>query len=189
MPIIDSSYTPPIVFRDGHTNTIAAKLLRKVKPIAFQRKRINTPDEDFLDLDCLSQKHARVIILVHGLEGSSSSTYMLGMTREMNRNGWDVVCLNLRGCSGEINRTFPAYHSGKTEDLDLVLSHIEKDYSVIGLIGFSLGGNIVLKYIGEQKDMLQPKIKFGVGVSVPCDLEVLQKSSANLKTESICSGF
>lgn len=171
MPIIKSNYTPPIFFRDGHTNTIATKLLRKVKPPSFQRKRITTPDGDFLDLDCLQENNARVAVLIHGLEGSSSSTYMLGMSREMIRNSWDVVCINLRGCSGEANQTFPAYHSGKTEDLELVINTIEKSYSLITLIGFSLGGNIVLKYIGEQKDTLLPKIKVGVGVSVPCDLQ------------------
>ncbi|MBL4652021.1 MAG: alpha/beta fold hydrolase [Flavobacteriales bacterium] len=135
------------------------------------RERISTPDNDFLDLDFPKTNSDKIAVLVHGLEGSSASTYMQGMTKEFNANGWNIVCLNMRGCSGGPNRLFSSYHSGKTDDLNLVINHVKTDYKTIALIGFSLGGNVVLKYLGENAKQLDSKINFGAAISAPCDLE------------------
>lgn len=170
MPIVESTYKSSVLYKGGHTSTISAKIFRKINGVNYVRERITTSDGDFLDLDFSTQQFKRIAILIHGLEGNSSSVYMKGMTKELNQNGWDVVCLNMRGCSGDSNLLYSAYHSGKTDDLDLVVRQIEGDYNTLALIGFSLGGNITLKYIGESQ-RLNPKIKIGVAVSAPCDLE------------------
>ena len=171
MPVIHSSYKASLLFRNGHLSTIIAKFFRNISGVLYKRVRIETPDNDFLDLDFSKNGNKQIAVLVHGLEGSSDSTYMQGMTKKLNNSGWDVVCLNMRGCSGELNLLYRSYHSGKTDDLDLVVNYIQKDYQRIALIGFSLGGNIVLKYLGENGAGLNSKIKIGVAISTPCDLE------------------
>ncbi|MBL4623623.1 MAG: alpha/beta fold hydrolase [Flavobacteriales bacterium] len=171
MPLIESSYKAPLLFGGGHTSTILTKLFRKVDGVSFNRKRISTPDNDFLDLDFSKKGNGKIAVLVHGLEGSSESTYMQGMAKELNNNEWDAVCFNMRGCSGEVNLLFSAYHSGKTDDLNLVINQIKNDYQTIILIGFSLGGNLLLKYLGENENRLDSNIKLGIAISAPCDLE------------------
>jgi uncharacterized protein len=177
MPLIEhSSYAAPLSLLNGHVHTLVSALFRKVDPIEYQRERIKTPDNDFLDLDWSCPGADRLAILSHGLEGNSTRPYMLGMARALNESGWDAVAWNYRGCSGEPNATPRLYHSGETSDLDCVVSHAveTKRYSHIALIGFSLGGNVVLKYLGERGDFLAPEVRGGVCFSVGCDL----KSSA-----------
>jgi len=103
------------------------------------------------------------------LEGNSSRPYMLGMARGLILAGFDVLTWNFRGCSEELNRKVIFYHSGATYDLDTVVSHAQKNYQEVNLIGFSLGGNLSLKYLGEKKSS-NPKLKKGVAISVPLDL-------------------
>lgn len=133
---------------------------------------MTTPDQDFLDLDWSRIGSKRLAILSHGLEGSSQSHYVLGMVRALNRSGWDALAWNFRGCSGETNRTVRFYHSGATEDLQVVISEAtaRAAYSEMALVGFSLGGNLTLKYLGEQGEKIHPRIKRTVTFSVPCDL-------------------
>jgi predicted alpha/beta-fold hydrolase len=137
-------------------------------------QRIPTPDGDFLDLDW-SEVGAggagRLVILSHGLEGSSDRAYVRGMVRAFNRHGWDALAWNYRGCSGEPNRLFRSYHSGATEDLDAVLQHaLTRGHAAVGLVGFSLGGNLTLKYLGERGDAVDARVAGAVAFSVPCDL-------------------
>jgi predicted alpha/beta-fold hydrolase len=114
-----------------------------------------------------------VVILSHGLEGNSKRSYMLGMIKALNKNGWDGAAYNFRGCSGEPNRQLRSYHSGATDDLDTVVSHLlrSKHYKSYALVGFSIGGNLTLKYIGEKSNDLSPLIQYAAAISVPCDLE------------------
>jgi predicted alpha/beta-fold hydrolase len=142
-----------------------------VNSIRYERERINTPDDDFLDLDWLRQKSNKLIILSHGLEGNSQRSYIKGMATIFFKNGYDVLAWNYRGCSEEMNRTIRFYHSGATDDLDLVVEHSASlGYSEINLIGFSLGGNLTLKYMGEKSTTLHPLIKKGIAFSVPLNL-------------------
>lgn len=136
------------------------------------RERIATPDGDFLDLDRASRGHSRVVVLSHGLEGSSRQTYVQGMAHALLRRGWDAVAWNCRGCSGELNHCLRFYHSGATEDLQVVLQHVLASgrYARVALVGFSLGGNMTLKYLGEQGDAIDPRVVGAVAFSVPCDL-------------------
>jgi uncharacterized protein len=174
MPLLkSSSYTPPFGLKNGHLQTIYANF-RRVKSVAFRRERMITPDDDFVDLDWSETGNRRVAILSHGLEGNTSRPYVRGMVRALNRRGWDALAWNYRGCSGETNRQIRWYHSGETGDLKSVIAHVvgHNRHNEIALIGFSLGGNITLKYLGEGD--ADPKISKAVAISVPCDL----KSSA-----------
>ncbi len=136
---------------------------------AYTRERIDTPDDDFLDLDWLRRGSDSVVIISHGLEGNSSRAYIKGMAKALFANGYDVVAWNFRGCSEEMNRQLRFYHSGATDDLHTVVKHvIEKKYKSISFVGFSLGGNLTLKYLGECDQ--HPLIDKAAVFSVPLDL-------------------
>src|SRR5690606_2421491 len=146
--------------------------LRKA-PVAQQRERVDLHDGDFIDLDWSysGSKTNKVLIVIHGLEGSAKRPYVTGLAAHFSKNGWEVAAMNLRGCSGELNRQYRSYHAGATDDLQEVVEHILKKgkYDHIAFNGFSLGGNLMLKYLGEKREI--PKQLFGaVMVSVPCDL-------------------
>lgn len=166
-----NSYHPPFLLFNKHLETIYPSLIRKVEGIRYIRERINTPDDDFLDLDWMKQGSEKLVILSHGLEGNSQRSYIKGMANLFYNNGFDVLAWNYRGCSEEINRTIRFYHSGATDDLNLVVNHsVAIGYDEINLIGFSLGGNLTLKYLGENASALHPVVKKGVAFSVPLNL-------------------
>ena len=145
-------------------------MFRRLKPLSFIRKRIETPDDDFLDIDLLENGSDKIVLLCHGLEGSSTSTYIQATATLLADNGYAIAAMNYRFCSGEINRQLVTYHSGRTEDLHTVINTLIPDYKAVYLVGFSLGGNLVLKYNGDGVYALDPKIKASVAVSVPIDL-------------------
>jgi predicted alpha/beta-fold hydrolase len=170
MPLSSESfYQRPKWLFSGHLETIYPALFRQVDLQKPERERITTVDGDFLDLDWYKKGNKRLVILSHGLEGNSTRPYMLGMAREFLAHGFDVLSWNFRGCSEELNKKLIFYHSGATYDLDTVVKHAEQKYEEIVLVGFSLGGNLSLKYLGEKKTSL-PKIKKAVAISVPLDL-------------------
>ncbi|WP_103864918.1 YheT family hydrolase [Aquimarina sp. I32.4] len=174
MPIIESKYSPPFLFRNGYISTIYPNMIRTVKNVFQKREQISLDDGDFIDLDWSSSttpNSKNVAVIIHGLEGNGQRQYVLGLTKHLNNNGWDSVAMNLRNCSGEVNRLYRSYHAGVSEDLDYTIQHILKTYSYsnISLCGFSLGGNIMLKYLGENHESVK-EIKNAVAVSVPCDL-------------------
>ena len=174
MPIVaHSSYVPPCLLANGHLQTLLPSLFRKVRGVAYQRERIATPDSDFLDLDWAANGAHRLAMIAHGLEGDSKRAYALGIVKALCKNGWDAVVWNARGCSGESNRVLRFTHSGAIEDLQTVISHVTetRDYDEVALIGFSLGGNLTLKYLGERSRELNPRIKKAAAFSVPCDLQ------------------
>jgi uncharacterized protein len=173
MPIIPkSSYRAPILFTNPHVQTVFPTLFRKVTGVSYRRERIDTPDGDFLDLDWSNIGSKRLAILLHGLEGNSTRTYILGMVKALNNGGWDAVAVNFRGCSGEPNRKLRFYHMGETGDLETVVSHVVGlgSYEELSLLGFSLGGNVILKYLGERGQDVNAMFKKAVVFSVPCDL-------------------
>ena len=172
-------YTPPPILFNRHLETIFPSILRKVVLQGAVRERINTDDEDFLDLDWYKGGSSRCVIISHGLEGNSTRAYVKGMVRAFFSNGFDAVAWNYRGCSGEINKQLRFYHSGATDDLQTVVNHVSKQYDEVFLIGFSLGGNLTLKYLGEPNVNL--KVKRSVTFSVPINLHgsclMISKSS------------
>ena len=174
MPIVaHSSYVSPRFLANGHHQTVLAALFRKVRGVNYQRERIATPDGDFLDLDWVCNGARRIAVIAHGLEGNSQRGYARGMVRALSNHHWDSLVWNARGCGGEINHSQRFTHSGATEDLQTVLTHLTttRDYDEIALIGFSLGGNITLKYLGDCGEALDPRIRAAVAFSVPCDLQ------------------
>lgn len=174
MPIIPSNYNPSLWFKNAHFSTIYAAKFRIVPKLVQKREKFVLSDGDFLHIDwsyALQPKN-RLVILLHGLEGNSQRPYMKGMGYHCVKNNWDVAALNFRGCSGEANIKYESYHAGKTNDLQEVINHIlEKNtYTEIAIIGFSLGGNLALKYLGENKTV--PKeIKKAVAISTPIHLK------------------
>jgi predicted alpha/beta-fold hydrolase len=178
MPLIETDYKPPLLFKNRHVNTIYSSLFRKTKLLSFKRKRIETLDEDFLDIDLIENGSKKIVILCHGLEGSSDSKYIQATAKLLSLNGYSVAAMNYRFCSGEINRQLVTYHSGKTDDLHAVINFVLPNYDSVYLVGFSLGGNLILKYNGDSLFSLSPKIKANVAISVPVDLK---GSSISLK--------
>lgn len=173
MPVIEkSSYQAPYYLFSRHLETIGPGVFRKIEPVDYRRERIDTTDGDFLDLDWCRRNSNKLVILSHGLEGNSRRTYMVGMARMFLSNNWDVLAWNCRSCSGEMNRKLKLYHHGATEDLDDVIVHVlqMKCYDSIVLVGFSMGGSLSMKYLGERSNSVSGVIKGGIGFSVPCDL-------------------
>jgi predicted alpha/beta-fold hydrolase len=138
---------------------------------SYKRERIETPDGDFIDIDWIKQASTKLVIISHGLEGNTSRAYIKGMAKVCYQNQYDVLTWNYRGCSEELNRKLHFYHSGATYDLETVIEHSQKQkqYTEIVLIGFSLGGNLTLKYLGEVRER-PAELKKAVTFSVPLDL-------------------
>lgn len=173
MPLIASTYKAPFLFRNAHISTIYPSLFRKVKGVIQTRERLTLADGDFIDLDLsyASNPSNKVAVILHGLEGNGQRQYTLGLSKHLNNKGWDTAIINLRGCSGEINKKYKSYHAGASDDLNEVINYMitNHKYTNISLCGFSLGGNIVLKYLGEGR-ATPSIIKSAVAISVPCDL-------------------
>lgn len=182
MPVISSpSYTGSFLSVNKHFETIYPALFRKVAGIPLiRRERLELSDGDFLDIDYARQdarqdarpsKSEKVVIISHGLEGDSRRPYVQGMLKSFYMAGWDVMAWNFRSCGGEMNRLLRFYNSGATEDLDRVVAEaVRRGYSEISLVGFSLGGNMTVKFLGEAYASKYP-IKSAVAFSVPLHLK------------------
>jgi predicted alpha/beta-fold hydrolase len=174
MPIIDSKkeYKPSWLYRLGHVNTVMPNLFRRHAKPFNNRYRLKLPDSDFIDIDFNDQRGKENLLLLHGLEGSADAQYVKGMASAFLAEGWNVFAMNYRGCSGEPNRLLRAYHSGATEDIQPVINWINsiKPNEKIHLIGFSLGGNLTLKYLGEKGSSAQSYITKAVAISAPTAL-------------------
>jgi predicted alpha/beta-fold hydrolase len=164
-------YKRPALLFNRHLETIYPSLFRKVPSIGCIQNRITTPDDDFLDLDWYTSGGKKLVIISHGLEGNSKRAYVLGMVKAFIGLGYDVLAWNYRGCSHEINRRPRFYHSGATDDLNTLVEHVGNlnRYNEISLVGFSLGGNLTLKYLGERHNSGH-LIASAVAISAPLDL-------------------
>ena len=168
MPLLESCFHPPLFLRNGHLQTILGALLPRRFRNEVLAERLELPDGDFLDLDWVKAGHRRLAVISHGLEGSSKNRDIRGLSAALNKAGWDTLAWNFRGCSGELNRCLRFYHSGETSDLSTVVNHAARSYSRLALVGFSLGGNMILKYLGEGN--VHPFVHAGVAISAPVDL-------------------
>ena len=173
-------FNPPFYLKNKHLQTILPALFRKIE-ITYTREVIKTPDDDFLVLDWVKNNANSVVVLFHGLEGSAHSQYIKGLAKVLSKFNYDVLCVNFRSCGGRVNKYLHSYHSGQTSDYEFIFNHLitTLNYSNIYAAGFSLGGNALLKYLGEQGK--NTPIKKAVAVSVPVDL----KASA----ETLSKGF
>lgn len=164
-----NDYRPIFPLTNGHLSTIYPALFRQCNFTYQKRERLELLDLDFMDLDVYSSKSHKAVLLLHGLEGSSYSRYMIGAGKYFSNRGYDILALNFRSCSGEMNRLPRLYHHGVSEDLHEVLVQIAHRYQEIHIIGFSLGGNVMLKYFGENWDFPR-QLKAGAAISPPIDL-------------------
>lgn len=165
-------FRPAWWLRNRHAQTLAGRFLRPGATLPLERRRLGTPDGDFLDLDFAPEPAPRapLVVVLHGLEGSTRREYIGLMLRELFDRGLRGVGMNFRGCSGQPNRRARFYHSGETSDLAHVVARLREHYPghPIGAAGFSLGGNVLLKHLGECGD--GARIAAAVAVSVPYDL-------------------
>jgi len=171
MPLIaHSAYQPPRWQRGGHMQTIIPNAFRHVPLITDESERLELEDGDFLDLGWCRTGASRLAILSHGLENRHTCNYMQGMARALATRGWDILAWTMRGCGPDRNRHLACYNGGETRDLDAITRHALATHptSAIALVGFSLGGNLTLKYLGE--DTRDPRIQVAAAISVPCDL-------------------
>lgn len=149
------------------------KFFRRQQVHDTRIERLETPDGDFLDLHHLdAPAGAPILLLLHGLEGSVRSHYVQGLLSEARNRGWRAALLIFRSCGEELNRTRRSYHSGETTDTEFVVRHLESSFPSAPLLlaGVSLGGNVLLKFLGEQGERISPRIKGAAAVSVPYDL-------------------
>lgn len=171
--------------KNRHAQTIGGRYLRPTKGVLLQRERLSTPDGDFVDLDFslagqpewdATDKSKPIVLLLHGLEGSSKSGYAYQVYQRLESYGIRCVGFNFRSCSGELNRLPRLYHSGDTGDVALVIDVLRERYpnARIGAIGVSLGGNVLLKYMGERGS--DAPLEGVVTVSVPYDLSACANS-------------
>ncbi len=174
MPLLPHSSFPgpPFWQFNGHLQTILPGALRRVAGLDYERERIDTPDGDFLDLDWVRQGSRRLVVITHGLEGSSDRQYVRGTAKIFAQNGWDVLAWNCRSCSGEMNHAFRLYHHGDVEDIGTVVGHALKDgqYEQLSLVGYSMGANITMKYLGTQGEQAPEAIRNAIVFSAPCDI-------------------
>lgn len=168
---------------NSHLQTIWPVLCRRsIKNLKIERERFELPDGDFLDIDWVrNQGHGPLVLILHGLEGSIESHYAKGMLQTISKHGWRGAFMHFRGCSGEPNRLPRGYHSGDTNDVQFVVQQILKREPNLSIaaVGFSLGGNVLLKWLGETNG--NNPLKAAIAISVPFEL---QKAASH-----ICKGF
>jgi uncharacterized protein len=170
---MNQSFTPAWWLPGAHLQTLWGKFFRHQRIHDTRIERLETPDGDFLNLHHLdAPASSPVLVLLHGLEGSARSHYIQGLLAEARERSWRAAVLVFRSCGGELNRLRRSYHSGETGDVEFVLDHLERTFpdAPFVLAGVSLGGNVLLKYLGEKGAHLSPRIKGAAAASVPYDL-------------------
>ncbi len=165
-------YRAPRWLRGGHAQTVYPALFLRGPQPRYRRERWDTPDGDFIDLDFVDGGGARAprVALFHGLEGSSSSHYAVALMRALDRAGWNGVVVHFRGCSGELNRLPRAYHSGDAPEIGWILARLARLGQPLYAAGVSLGGNALLKWLGESGDGARMQLQAAAAVSAPLDL-------------------
>lgn len=166
-PAESERFVPAWWCHGPYLQTCWQTLARRCPKVALKRERLELPDGDFLDLDWTAAiTRGPLVIILHGLAGSVESKYVLGILEALAKHGYRGVALNFRGCSGEPNRLTRGYHAGETQDLAYVIKTLRarEPHTPIAVIGFSLGGNALLKWLGETR---QNTISAAVAVSIP----------------------
>ena len=168
--VADAKFKPTPWLPGPHLPTIWASACRRTPAVDLERERVELPDGDFVDLDWTRDNGGAVVLILHGLEGSHESAYARGMLAALEQAGYHAVLLNFRGCSGVPNRLDRNYHSGDTGDVAYIAKLIEtrSNQPLFAVVGYSLGGNVLLKWLGELRS--QARLKTAVAVSVPFDL-------------------
>ncbi|WP_299872492.1 hydrolase [uncultured Cocleimonas sp.] len=171
MPIVKSDFKPAWWLHNPHLQTLWSTFFKQRPELDLNSDRLELVDGDFIDISSTKDIQQKPIVLIlHGLEGTLESHYAKPLIKLLDENGYGVCFMHFRGCSGEINRLKRSYHSGDSADLQTVIEHIKTKYQQIpfAIIGFSLGGNVLLKWLGEQKQ--NASTTTAVAVSVPFKL-------------------
>jgi predicted alpha/beta-fold hydrolase len=168
-----SKFKPAWWLKNSHLQTLWPALCRReIKDLPLERERLELADGDFIDLDWVGDKDREgpLVLMLHGLEGSIESHYSKGMLQTITNAGWRGVFMHFRGCSGEPNRLPRGYHSGETGDLQFVVRILQDrpNNQTIAAIGVSLGGNVLLKWLGETG--AKNPLKAAIAISVPFEL-------------------
>ncbi len=167
------SYRAPAWLPGGHLQTLYSRLVPDTARVNYRRERLELPDGDFLDFDWVDGPHdAPVVVLFHGLEGSADSHYARDLMAAVRTRGWRGVVAHFRGCSGEDNRLPRAYFAGDSEDIGRMLRHVKTLHpdAPVHAVGVSLGGNALLKWLGESGASALALVDRAAGVSAPLDL-------------------
>ena len=171
------SFQPAVGLRDGHAQTLYPALFRKLPDLEMEIETFELSDGDFVDCYWYQkpqrgEEHKPIVILFHGLEGSHKSQYIRGMMLKLSSEGYSSVLMHFRGCSGRENRLARCYHSGETEDARAWISKLNENYpnNTLYAIGYSLGGNMLLKLLGESTEQLP--LKAAISISAPMQLDI-----------------
>ena len=165
-----SPYAAPAWLPGGHLQTVYPSLVPPAR-VPLARERWDTPDGDFVDVDFAGDPAAaRLLVLFHGLEGSSDSHYARALAAAAPAAGWRLAMPHFRGCSGELNRLPRAYHSGDSEEINWLLLKFFSLNKNLFTVGISLGGNALLKWLGERGDAAAAVVRRAAAVSAPLDL-------------------
>jgi len=177
IPLYKTPYKAPSWLPGGNAQTIYPYLVKPTQPITYRRERWELDDGDFVDLDWVDgSADAPLVVFFHGLEGGSDSHYVLSTINHLNKYDWRCVVIHFRGCSGIPNRLPRAYHAGDSAEIDWMLKRVadqtqaQENYQPIYAIGVSLGGNALLKWLGEQEDNATKILAGAAAISVPLDL-------------------
>ena len=170
--MVANSFQPPCWLKNSHAQTLWAGLVRRRPTITIHYERVTLPDGDFVDLAFAPDNGGPVVLLLHGLQGSIQSRYACGMLNSLHRAAYHPVLLHFRGCSGAVNKQTRLYHAGETGDPAYIISWLQNRYPgrAIAAVGFSLGGNVLLKLLGEQRE--QTALKAAAAISVPMRLDI-----------------
>lgn len=174
-------YIAPTWLPGGHAQTLYAALAAPRPRIVYRRERWDTPDGDFIDLDWVEhepgygieeREEGPLVALFHGLEDSSQSHYAVALMAALRRIGWRGVVVHFRGCNGELNRRPRAYHSGDSAEIDWILRRLKRRHGIAPLyaVGVSLGGNALLKWLGETGASAREWVDRAAAVSAPVNL-------------------
>lgn len=170
----DYPFKPAWWLRNPHLQTLWPVLCRRpIKALPIERERIELPDGDFIDLDWIDKNKTGkpLVLILHGLEGSIDSHYGRSMLQLFSEQGWRGVFMHFRGCSGEPNRLPRSYHSGDTSDVHYIVNEVlckREPGVLLAAIGYSLGGNVLLKWLGETRG--ENPLCAAIAVSVPFEL-------------------
>ncbi|HPK10117.1 MAG TPA: alpha/beta fold hydrolase [Saprospiraceae bacterium] len=176
--IINEPYRPVFWLKNAHINTIYPHYFRKQNRPDYFRDYYTTDDGDFIEVDKILKGSKKVLLLLHGLEGSSDSQYIIGIVDALKDSPLDIWAMNHRSCSGKMNHSTTLYHSGFVEDVRMLLNELRPKYDEIIIVGYSLGGNMALKYMGTEEN--HDKIGQVFAVSVPLDLKESSKKLSTL---------
>jgi len=163
----ENDFKPSWWLRSPHIQTLLPFIFRRRAKLDLQCQQLDLEDGDFLDLNWSKKTQGKIVLVIHGLEGSLDSHYSSGLMQTLEQQGYRPVFMHFRGCSGRVNRLARSYHSGDTADIAAVVKHITEQTGqpVYAAIGFSLGANALLKWLGETGD--DNPLHKAIAVSVP----------------------